>query len=67
MTYTLTFVLKYRCQGKVKTVKTLLYTGQCYSELIRIQDRNTVAGLHSVTASKDGNTLNVVITENNVD
>jgi len=67
MLYNLVFVLKYRCQGKVKTVKTLLYTGENYSELIRIQDRNTVAGLHSVSASKDGNTLNVTITENNVD
>lgn len=67
MTYTLTFVLKYRCQGKVKTTKTLLYSGNCYSELLIIQDRNTVVGLHSVTASKDGNTLSVVITENNVD
>lgn len=67
MTYTLIFVLKYRCQGKVKTVKTLLYTGENYSELIRIQDRNTVAGLHSISASRNGQELTVTITENNVD
>lgn len=67
MTYTLTFVLRYRCQGKIKTIKTLLYSGNCYSELLIIQDRNTVAGLHSISASRNKQELNVTITENNVD
>lgn len=67
MTYTLTFVLKYRFQGKVKTDKRVLYTGECYSELLRIQDKNVIAGLHNVSASRNGETLNVTITENNVD
>lgn len=67
MTYTLTFVLKYRCHGKVKTIKTLLYSGNCYSELLTIQDRNTVAGLHSVTVVREKQQLDVFIVENNVD
>jgi hypothetical protein len=65
--YNLLFVLRYRSNGKVKTVKTALYTGEDYSELLRIQDRNTNTVLHSVASKRIDGKLFVTITENNVD
>ena len=65
--YTLLFVLKYRCNGKVKTVKTTLYDGNDYSVLLTIQDRNVNTVLHSVSSKRIDGKLIVTITENNID
>lgn len=67
MCYTLEYVLKFRCNGKVKTVKTVLYDGADYSTLLRIQDSNVNTAINSVSSKRiDGNVI-VTILENNVD
>lgn len=65
--YTLIYILKIRCNGKVKTFKTVLYTGNDYQKLLKIQDENTNIVLHSVSSKRIDGNLIVTITENNVD
>lgn len=64
--YIVKLVTKNRVSGKVKTVETLLYTGECFKEA-KIAEYNNTLSYRTVSAKRiDGNVV-TTITENNVD